>query len=271
MRLSEKLKEKVELLTRVVVNGDDIARLALESGWSLTSLDKIFEIMDIFSQKNPSTYTYADVEQTFRDTLNFGYRDLRRILIAFGKDGLYLDVIANYLKTNPQDIQSYLAESPKGKGEFEKELEEKSLKRELEKLTEELDKELDKLFGKLKFMEEEEAKELEELEELRRKVSLLTSENHLARLALVRGWGIGIFCTIPETMRVFWQKNPSTYTCADMEEAFKDTLNLDYQDLRQILIAFGKDGLYLDVIANYLKTNPQDIQSYLSEFFKDED
>ena len=110
MRLSEKLKEKVELLTRVVVNGDDIARLALESGWSLTSLDKIFEIMDIFSQKNPSTYTYVDVEQTFRDTLNFGYRDLRRILIAFGKDGLYLDVIANYLKTNPQDIQSYLSE-----------------------------------------------------------------------------------------------------------------------------------------------------------------
>lgn len=61
---------------------------------------EVHEIMEHFSTMDNKDYGYSHVESEFSRVLNIGYQEIKPILIKLYKKNLYIDVIANYLKTN---------------------------------------------------------------------------------------------------------------------------------------------------------------------------
>lgn len=93
------IEEKVYWLERIALDNDAMARLALSYGWTYDFVNKIYSTMELFWQKEPSSYSYVDVEKAFRERCNLNYQDLKSIFLVLYRNRQYLDVLTNYLDT----------------------------------------------------------------------------------------------------------------------------------------------------------------------------
>lgn len=98
------IEEKVMWLEKIVLENDEMARLALGYDWTYDFVNEIYSTMELFWQKDPSSYDYGDVEEAFRERCDLGYQDLKSIFLVLYRNEQYLDVLANYLKTNAESF-----------------------------------------------------------------------------------------------------------------------------------------------------------------------
>lgn len=104
------IEEKVYWLERIALDNDGMARFALSYGWTCDFVNKIYSTMELFWQKDPTTYGYADVDRAFRERCNLNYQDIKSIFLVLYRNGHYLDVLTNYLKTNAESFGNVSSE-----------------------------------------------------------------------------------------------------------------------------------------------------------------
>ena len=94
----EKLKDKVEMLIKLVVEEKEIYSLALESGWSMKKVEEIHQVMDKFAKLNPQDYEYGDIEKSFNE-IGLHYQDAKLVCGIFNKTRQYKTVVERFFAT----------------------------------------------------------------------------------------------------------------------------------------------------------------------------
>lgn len=100
------LEEKVECLKQIVLNNDtSINKLALAYDFDPNQIENIYQIFEKYSKMcyDGDTFDYSDVEKDF-GAIGIDYQSLKSVILAFGDAGKFLDVIAQYLKSNNEKM-----------------------------------------------------------------------------------------------------------------------------------------------------------------------
>lgn len=95
------LEEKVDFLTKVVIEHCPISRMALIYNLDPNQVENIYQIFDKYFKKceKNEDFTFMDVENDFRP-MGIDYQSLKGIISAFYEAGKYEGVIWQYLYTN---------------------------------------------------------------------------------------------------------------------------------------------------------------------------
>ena len=92
------------------------------------------------------------------------------------------------------------------------------------------------------------------------KQSVLGNQNAFDKIALVFDFDESQIDTLCDVFEEFEQKE---FRYSELEQRLKETLGLDYQDLKSVIHYLYEDHRYTDVIGSYLRSN-RDIMGSLS-------
>ena len=105
---------------------------------------------------------------------------------------------------------------------------------------------------------------LSDKEKLDYLVDYATTENRIYVMALTNDWSRKDLDNIYSIMDKYFELDDYIYS--NIENDFREKLNMDYNDLKSLFIYFYDMGRYESVIAKYLKTNYDTFKNVSSEY-----
>lgn len=106
------LKDKVDLLIKVVTTNDSMSELALESGFNSNTINHIYDIMEKFYNQPPTSYDCNTIEKEFK-SINISYQTIKCIFNIFYNENQYLSVLIRYLESLKENLKSIPTEYQK--------------------------------------------------------------------------------------------------------------------------------------------------------------
>nr|WP_321319447.1 hypothetical protein [uncultured Campylobacter sp.] len=105
------LEERVGLLEQVVLYDCSVSKLALSCKFDSAKIESIYQIFKKYSSKcdEKIEFSYMEVEKDF-GKIGINYQLLKSVILAFGDANKYLDVIAQYLKSNKEKMSGLSCE-----------------------------------------------------------------------------------------------------------------------------------------------------------------
>ena len=98
--------EKMEFHIRLLAESIDYSQhpmtlLVIENDWNENDLDRVHDIFERFSKKIESgtTFSHHEFEREFMDELRINYQELKSIVLAFFKNGQWVEVCLAYVKS----------------------------------------------------------------------------------------------------------------------------------------------------------------------------